>query len=72
MPLDRFVLILVIALAGAGVTVLLGALALSAGHLPGLGLAVAVPLALLAYLLVRVIADRARDGEGGRYDRPLH
>jgi hypothetical protein len=72
MPLDRFVLILVIALAGAGVTALVGAIALSAGHLPGLGLAVAVPLALLGYLLVRVIADRARSGEDGRYDRSPH
>ena len=69
MPLDRFVLILVVVLAAAGVTVLLGALGLSALQMPGLGLGVAGVLALVAYVLVRVISDRMRSAEDDRYDR---
>ena len=69
MPLDRFVLIVVIVLAAAGVSVLLAALALSSGALPGVGLGVAGVLALAAYVLVRVISDRMRSAEDDRYDR---
>ena len=69
MPLDRFVLIVVVALAAAGVTVFMAALGLSAVQMPGLGLGVAALLALVAYVLVRVISDRMRSAEDDRYDR---
>jgi membrane protein implicated in regulation of membrane protease activity len=69
MPLDRFVLILVLVLAAAGATVWVAAMAGAVPHLPGLGLGVASLAALLAYVIVRVIADRVRSEADDRYDR---
>ena len=69
MPLDRFVLILVLVLAAAGVTVWIAAMGSALPHLPGVGLGVAALAALLAYVLVRVIADRLRSEADDRYDR---
>jgi hypothetical protein len=63
MPLDRFVLILVVALAAAAATVLVAALGLSAIETPGRGLGVAALLALVAYVLVRVISGRMRSAD---------
>lgn len=69
MPLDKLVLILVIAIAAAGVTVFLGAWVAASGALPGLGIATALPVALLAYVLVRVIRDRMRAARDEPYDK---
>ncbi len=66
MPLDKFVLMIVLALLGAGVTVFVAAWAVAAWQLPALGLAVAVPLVMAAYVVWRVVADRM--AEGGKYD----
>jgi ABC-type enterochelin transport system permease subunit len=63
MPLDRFVLILVVALAAAAATVLVAALGMSAVETPDLGLGVAALLALVAYVLVRVISGRMRSAD---------
>ena len=68
MPLDKFVLILVIVVAAAGVTVWLGALVASAIQIPGVGMLVAVPVLLIAYIVWRVIADRLRSREDDHYD----
>ncbi len=69
MPLDRLVLIVLAALAAAGLTVLVGAWAVSAWQLPAFALASAVPGLLVLYVVWRVIADRVRDAADDPYDR---
>ena len=69
MPLARFALIVVLVIAAAAVTVALGALIAASFELPAVGLAVASPVALVAYLLARVIWDRMRSAEDRHYDR---
>lgn len=69
MPLARLVLIVVAAAAGAGVTVALAALLAASFQVPAMGLMAAIPVALVAYIVVRVISDRVRDPEDRRYDR---
>lgn len=68
MPLDRFVLMLVAAIAAAGLTVWVVAWAGATLLMPGLGALVAVPALLAGYVLFRVIADRVRSREDDRYD----
>lgn len=69
MPMEKLLLILVIVIAAAGATVFLGAWLSASGALPALGLATAVPIALMAYVLVRVIRDRLRDAAHDPYDK---
>lgn len=69
MPLSRFVLIVVIVISAAALTVALGVLIAASFELPAIGLAVAIPVALVGYVLVRVIADRVQSREDGHYDR---
>ncbi len=69
MPLDRFVLVVIAVIAAAGATVVAGALLKGAILAPGLGLAALVPVALLGYVLVRVVAERLRNADDDRYDR---
>ena len=66
MPLDRFVLILVIVIAAAMATVWLGAWVASSVAVP-LGWALIVPLLLAAYVLWSVVSDRVRTDDP--YDR---
>jgi len=68
MPLDKFVLLLVIVLAAAGITVLVASTALGTMISPGLGLASIIPLGLIAFVVWRVIADRIRSREDDHYD----
>ena len=70
MPLDRFVLILVAVIAAAGVTVLFGAWVMAALEFPRAGALALIPLALAAYVAVRVIGDRLKEraAEGDRYE----
>ncbi len=68
MPLDKFVLILVIVIAAAGVTLWLGMLALAALQWPA-GWLVFLPPALVAFVLWRVIADRLHSAEDDHYDK---
>ncbi|RME15850.1 MAG: hypothetical protein D6801_06600 [Alphaproteobacteria bacterium] len=68
MPLDRFVLVLIIVLAGAGLTVWLASLVAASLEVPAVSVAL-VPLALLAYVLWRVIAERLANREDDHYDR---
>lgn len=67
MPLDKFVLILVLVILAAGVTVWLAALLLASFQIPGAGLAL-IPAALVAYVVWRVISDRLRSAEDDHYD----
>lgn len=68
MPLDKFVLILVIVIAAAGATVWVAGVLVSAMNMPGLGLAVLIPAGLVAFVVWRVIADRISNREDDHYD----
>ena len=69
MPLDRFVLILVAVVAAAGATVFLVTLLFGTWLAPGLGLAVSIPVLLVAYVIWRVIADRVTEARDDPYDK---
>ena len=70
MPLDRLVLILVCVFAAAFVTVWVGAALLASLQVsPVVALVVLIPIALVGYILWRVIADRAGNSEDDHYDR---
>lgn len=69
MPLDRFVLILVLIIGVALVTVWLGALLLGALQLGAWGGIVLIPVILIAYVVWRVVADRLKSREDDHYDR---
>ncbi len=60
MPLNRLILMLAVVIAAAAVTVWLAYLAASAFGLPQVATAL-VPLALLAFVLVRLLRDRTKD-----------
>lgn len=68
MPLDRFVLILVVVIAAAGATVWLGWIVLASVAVP-FGWAAILPALLLAYVVWRVIADRLGGAEDDHYDK---
>ncbi|MEM7642975.1 MAG: hypothetical protein AAF366_10640 [Pseudomonadota bacterium] len=68
MPLDRFVLIIVVVVIAAGATIWLGAIAAAAAALP-LGWLAIVPAAIAAYVLWRVVSDRVTSSEDDHYDR---
>jgi membrane protein implicated in regulation of membrane protease activity len=69
MPLDRFVLLIVIVLAAGGLTVTAAAWVSASAQLPWLGLAMLLPAGMVAYVLVRVISDRLRNRDDDHYDR---
>ncbi|MGB5558182.1 MAG: hypothetical protein WBN04_09225 [Paracoccaceae bacterium] len=69
MPLDKLVLILVCVIAAAGVTVWIGATAAAALQLPSVGWLVFLPVALVGYVLWRVIAERLKNSEDDHYDQ---
>ena len=70
MPLDRFVLLLIIVLAAAGATVWIGAVLLAGWQVsPLAALVVAIPTGLVAYIVARVIAERLGSREDDHYDR---
>lgn len=69
MPLDKFVLLLVVVIAAAGITVWLATLAMAALQLGGLGWLVFVPVALVVYVVWRVISERLNNAEDDHYDR---
>jgi hypothetical protein len=68
MPLDRFVLLIVIVIAAAMATVWIGALVVSATAVP-LGWLALIPAGLAAWLGWRVIAERLGNAEDDHYDR---
>ncbi|WP_368343747.1 hypothetical protein [Pelagovum sp. HNIBRBA483] len=70
MPLDRLVLILVAVIAAAGLTIWIAGMLLAAFSLnPVLSIAVLLPIALVLYIVVRVINDRLSNREDDHYDR---
>jgi membrane protein implicated in regulation of membrane protease activity len=69
MPLDRFVLMIVIVIAAAGATIWLGTLLAASMQISGAGWIVMVPVTLVAYVVWRVISDRLRNSEDDHYDR---
>lgn len=69
MPLDRFVLMIVIVIAAAGATIWLGTLLATSMQMSGAGWIVILPVTLVAYVLWRVISDRLRNSEDDHYDR---
>lgn len=60
MPLNRLILMLAVVIAAAAVTVWLAYLAATAFGLSQVATAL-VPLALLAFVLVRLLRDRTKD-----------
>lgn len=60
MPLNRLILMLAVVIAAAAVTVWLALMAASTFSLPQAATAL-VPLALLAFVLVRLLRDRTKD-----------
>ncbi len=68
MPLDRFVLIIVVVIAAAGATVWIGVTIAAAIEAPLVGWAAIVPAALVGYVIWRVIAERLRNREDDHYD----
>lgn len=70
MPLDRLVLILVAVIAAAGLTIWIAGMLLAAFSLnPVLSIAVLLLIALVLYIVVRVINDRLSNREDDHYDR---
>ncbi len=68
MPLDKFVLLLVIVLAAAGITVWVASLVLASLQMPAAGWALFVPAVLVGYVVWRVIAERLQNKEDDYYD----
>ena len=67
MPLDKFVLLIVIVFAAAGITVWVSALIMASLEFPGGWLAF-IPAALVGYVVWRVIAERLGNAEDDHYD----
>ncbi|GKY87991.1 hypothetical protein [Sinisalibacter aestuarii] len=67
MPLDKLVLILVVVIAAAAATVWIGMIVAAMIEVP-LGWMVAIPAALVAYIVWRVIAERIGNDEDDHYD----
>jgi membrane protein implicated in regulation of membrane protease activity len=68
MPLDKMVLIIVSVIAAAGATIWLAAIVLASSQTPLLGWAVLISIALAAYVVFKVIADRLTNKEDDHYD----
>ncbi|MZR12964.1 hypothetical protein GQE99_08025 [Maritimibacter sp. DP07] len=68
MPLDRFVLILVVVIAAAGVTVALGTWIAASVSVP-LGWAGVIPVVLVLNVAWRVLAERLSNRDDDHYDR---
>ncbi len=69
MPLDRLVLIVVAVVAAAALTVWIAATLSAVLAFPGWSMLALIPVALVAYVLVRVVAERVGSEEDDRYDR---
>ncbi|GGD29216.1 hypothetical protein [Sinisalibacter lacisalsi] len=68
MPIDKFVLILVVVIAAAGITVWIATMVAAAVQFP-LGWFVVIPVMLVAYVAWRVIAERLANTDDDHYDR---
>lgn len=68
MPLDKFVLVLVIVITAAGATIWVGAMVAASIQMP-FGWGLMIPAALVAYVLWRVIGERLANREDDHYER---
>lgn len=69
MPLDKLVLILVSVIAAAGATIYVASLLIVGTSInPTLAIGMFIPIALVAYICVRVISDRVKNKEDDHYD----
>lgn len=71
MPIDRLVLIIVCVIAAAGATVWLIATLGAALTVP-FGWLLVIPVALIAYVLIRIILERVGNREDDHYDGMKH
>ncbi|MCR8826657.1 hypothetical protein [Pseudosulfitobacter koreensis] len=71
MPLDRLVLIIVCVIAAAGATIWLALLVLATFTVPQVGVAL-LPVALIAYVLIRLIRERVGNPTEDHYDNMDH
>jgi hypothetical protein len=69
MALDKFVLILIVVIAAAGVTIWLGMLLVATMQWSFGVMAVLIPGALVGYIAFRVLMDRMKSSEDDYYDR---
>lgn len=68
MPLDKFILILVVVIGAAGATIWLGTWIAASMAMP-LGWMAVLPIALIVYVVWRVVAERIGNAEDDYYDR---
>ena len=68
MPLDRFVLILVVVISAAGVTLWLGSILAVALQVSSAGFVLLIPAALVGYVAYRVLMDRLNNTDDDYYD----
>lgn len=68
MPLDKFVLILVAVIAAAGVSIWLGVVLAATLQVPSIGWTILFPIALVGYVVWRVISERWKNPEDDHYD----
>ncbi|MGC8202310.1 hypothetical protein ACP2AV_06360 [Aliiroseovarius sp. PTFE2010] len=68
MPLDKFVLMLIVVIAAAGVTVWIGWLVLASIAVP-FGWVAVIPVSLIGFVLYRVLVDRLSNAEDDHYDK---
>lgn len=68
MALDKFVLILVCVMGAAAATVWIATLIFASVQMPLIGVAALIPVALIVYVVWRVIADRIGNTEEDHYD----
>jgi len=69
MPLDKLVLIIICVIVAAGLTIWLGVLFFAALENPQIGFVAVLPIALIGYIVWRVIAERMKNKEDDHYDR---
>jgi len=72
MPLDRIILIAVAIVAAGCAVAMIAATLVGALALWPAGVLIPVPLAFVAYVVWRIIAERLRDPTDRRYDRIEH
>ncbi len=68
MPLDKLMLILVLVILSAGFTILVAAVIQTSLAYP-VGWAIAIPIALVAYVVARVVLQRLGNRDDDHYDR---
>ncbi len=71
MPIDRLVLIIVCVIAAAGASIWLALLVLATFTVPQVAI-VLLPIALIAYVMIRLIRERVGNPTEDHYDKMDH